>query len=242
MNREELSGLVLTMQEFSERDGILHLLTKEGVVSVFCKGVQTSSSKNRRLCNPFSRIHIEVEKKGAGMPRLIHGNVDWFAWQINEDLQKQCVCLTVNEVAATCSAPGSLYSLLETVWKQAAANKEDWLNYACLLVARVLDIEGIVPYVDGCVICGRMDGICTVSLEQAGFLCTEHAGLQVRWNRQDLKKVRYLIKAGQAHLEDIPAPFKCELADFLFLARWYQHYSHADLPTLHFLRSIESLY
>ena len=241
MSRRMLRGLVLETRDHGERDAVVTLALREELVRVFARGVQRETSKNRRLCLPFEEVEIETEQSGTGMFRLIHGSLVAEYSRIGEDLRMQAVCLAVNEAILHAQMHPALYERLEQLWTSCEARDADWMGRAALVMTMLLRQEGISPQVDGCAICGSVSDICTMDVDNAGFLCVRHGKGRSRWPADRLRRMRHAVKvpAGQEAAVSLTG---FTLEDIRFLVHWFSRYSHTSLAGERFLDSVARLY
>lgn len=241
MSRRTLEGLVLENRQQGERDALVTLALPEGIIRVFARGVQKETSKNRRLCLPFTLVQMETEQSGNGMARLIHGSLLQDYGMISEDLRMQAVCLTVNEALTRTRMSPALYARVKQLWEGCCRKDSRWLGQAVLVLALILQTEGIAPQVDACTVCGSVSGICTLDVESAGFLCSRHGRGRVQWKPDRLRRMRHAVKVppGKEGCLDLEG---YTLEDVQFLAAWFSRYGHSPLHSARFLESVVRLY
>lgn len=240
----DLSGLVLSVQDYKERDGIVFVLTQTKIQSVYARGIQSAASKNRRLCNPFTKVDLIVgeRRSGSSMALLIKGSVKAQFHKIQDSLVAQSACFVLRDILFRSVIHPEYEDLLFKVWQAFDHSEKSRWTYACLLLACILKNEGIAPDVSECVRCHARKGIETVSVADGGFLCVNCNVRQFpKWKKEDLEKLRSLFVI-QPDRMDIYAQNKAyDLDDFLFLAKWYERYAAAELASIRFLNSVRSL-
>lgn len=239
----EIEGFVLSYQEYKERDAIIHLLTPYRIQSVYCRGVQSVTSKNRRLTLPFSKVRLIVEhKENRDLDLLIRGSILHYYYSIQESLIDQSICFVLNDALMRTSIKPFYYSAIQKLYE--SMSKESALKYtwASLVLAEILQQDGFAPEIHFCVSCGRKNHIETISLDQGGFLCTSCNHHQLpAIKKKDLLKFRALFLVKESQFPQFAEEFHYDLDDFLFLGRWYEQYSGIELASLKFLRSIRTL-
>ena len=62
----EVEGIVLSVQDYRESDGIIRLLTQDKILSILARGIQKQTSKNRMITQVFSHVAIRSSKKRMG--------------------------------------------------------------------------------------------------------------------------------------------------------------------------------
>lgn len=233
-----IEGLVLMVQDYKESDGIIRLAREHDIIGVLARGIQKSSSKNRRLAQPFSKVRLTYEPQySRDLYYLITGTVIWDDFHINEDLLAQSVCFVLRDLILDVGINSWIYEYLENCWKAFNDNntKDAWM-YSCLLMASLLKKAGVAPSVDACASCGRTDQIETIVKSEGGFLC--HSCNKNRFpkkSRNELRAFRALFKARPENVPFLKENFSYTLQDFMDLVQWYVYYTDCRLPSLEFL-------
>lgn len=234
---ESLNGLTLSFQEYRERDGILTLLSEKGVFRIFTRGVQSLKSKNRRLCTPFSLVRLEV-----GQGRSAY-------WLKSGKLLKSCLDgtglffrVSVSLLAELLSDLTISQDLYESfLFLVENGQDEGWMNTACYVLAQILKAAGIAPYLDGCVVCHNRKGICSLSREQGGYLCRDHAYGKEPWPASRLQWVRRLFTRSWKQFQEIPRLDENQAArEFKELLSWYEYHLDLHRRILSFWKEIYS--
>ena len=90
-----------------------------------------------------------------------------------------------------------MYDLLETTLEKLDQDAEAFTVFS-VFVVQILNILGISPVVDECVLCGNTKGIETISIADGGFICHEcNKSVHLRPLDVDfLRKFRIINKAG----------------------------------------------
>ena len=239
----DVAGLVVALQDYKDKDGIVFVLTPESIQSVYARGIQNPASKNRRLCNPFSEVSLIVaDRKMSTMDFLIKGSVLAYYHTIQDDLVAQSVCFVLRDCLFRVAIVPMYSSLLKEVWQAYNRKESSALTYACLLMAQILKNEGIAPHVDACVGCGSKRQIETLSKPDGGFLCVRcNQGRYPKWEKTELEKIRALFIVKETLVEPFAQSARYDLDDFLFLAKWFELFSHTELASVRFLASIRTL-
>lgn len=238
MSRLSVSGLILSRQDYRERDAIVTMAAPTEILRFFARGVQASASKNKRLTNPFCEVSLELEQNVRGSLNLIHGQLVQSFYKISEDLDKQAVCLVINDMIVRSAMTPGLYDRLRTLWAACQENDPDWIAKAALVICGLLQECGIAPGVDHCMVCGKTTGIASADIEKSGFLCKDHT--LTPWKRETLVRLRQAVKVpfGKESLAKLSG---MGMEELLFLVRWYVYYEQEDLASLRFLESVVRL-
>ena len=238
----EVEGIVLSCLEYREKDALVYFASTHGLQTIYARGIQSSTSKNKRLCNPFSKVKLTLDhKEGRQMDVLIRGELLAYYYEIQEDLVAQSVCFVLRDCLSRVQMDATLYQYLLSCWMAFQSKSDEAYVYACLCLAYALKIEGIAPFVQGCIRCHSKKQLETVSLKDGGFLCKACNHQYLAWPLQELKKFRGLFIVQPEVVEAFCSIYTYSLLDFLFLAKWYEHYEHLELASIQFLRSISKL-
>lgn len=239
---DELEGLVLSVIEYKEKDGIVKLLTKDKVVSVLAKGIQKSSSKNRRLCLAFTKVRLYVEYKENGLSLLYHGEVVASYHHIMDSLVSSSVCFCLAQILEKSTITKDLYDVFDQCLEAYHKNLEKAHTLACFVLREILIQEGIAPFVDGCVLCGRMDHLEALSDMDGGFLCStcNHGKILTR-SKNELIQIRSLFRVKKEQLDLFCSMYSMDVVDVVYWASWYEKYMHLSIASLSFLSSVQAL-
>lgn len=253
-----IEGLILQVIDYQNNDGILHVLTKDqGVVSLFARGIQKESSKNRRLAMPFTKVSLNYDPRySKKMLYLINGSVLASYWKAMDSFVMQTINAIVTSLMERYSGTPLCYECLEAMWRAFhQENLSQGILMASFLVTDVLAEEGTLMNVDGCMRCGSTSQLAGLSFEKGGFVCVHHIdGHTLIWPKERLLQVRRLVKAIEAlrqldlRLEsnrlliqkasDKLQNFSWDLEIFLMLMDWYCWFQATSLPSVDFLRKL----
>lgn len=238
MSRVTRKGLILSRQDYRERDAIVTMVCPDEILHFFARGVQAAASKNKRLTNPFSIVEIELEQNARGSFTLIHGQLLDYCYHISEDLDMQAVCLVISEMVTRTPMTPGLYERLQALWTACQKREPGWPGKAALVICALLKEEGIAPGVDHCMVCGNTTAIASADIEKSGFLCQNHT--LEPWKKASLVRLRQAVKApyGKEKLARLEGFGMDEL---LFLVRWYEYYEQEELAGRRFLESVARL-
>jgi len=177
---DSTDAIVLYQQEYKEKDALLYVLTPgKGFITFLARGLQKLDSKNSYACMPFSVSQLTYDEKENSDFQLLHSaSLIESNRKIREDLVKTAVASVMSELALKLLRDGLdeetaayLYHLIQFSLDQLRVSDQ----YQCALgfyLARVLDLIGIGPMVDGCTSCGN-EKVNSISLNEGGFLCPE---------------------------------------------------------------------
>lgn len=239
MTTIELEALILQTQPYKEKDAIVTILTKDKKMNILARGILSKQSKNRSLMQPFSLVSITIQERARGFSLLLYGNVKKYYFHILEDLEDQSLCFVLSDLVTFLKPSDEIFFLYQSCWSAFHQKDAKAYGYACLIAKQVIIQQGIVPYFDGCVSCGRTNRLTTIGIKEGGFLCTACNG----YHYPTLSKetlVRYLsfFRISSAHQQDLLEKVQFTIDDFLFWMDWIQYHLDYPFKSLTFLQSI----
>ncbi len=239
MNHKEDTFLILNVTDYKESDGLVQCITQENKYTILARGIQKITSKNRMVVQPFSTSKLTFQEKSNQFSSLLYGESLKFYHHIQTDLIAQSLCFLLHECIWQNELTLHTYTYLEHVWNALHTKSEDAYGWACLLLRDCIALNGIEPFVDGCVICGKTNHLETLSIRDGGFLCTScNHGLVRKQTKAELVRTRSLFHVTDSHIQDFLDMYTFTLDDVIYWANWYEYHMHAQLKTLRFLKSM----
>lgn len=241
--QDVIEGLVLCVEEYKDQCGIIKVALPERIVSIYARGIMKETSKNRRLSNPFSKVRLVYDPKySRDMLYLIHGNVIWYGFHINENLLAQSICFVLRDLILKNGMTPLVYEELERTWNAWNQNDETaGYCYSCALMASMIKLAGIAPEIDFCIHCHSKKEIQLFSIEEGGFVCRNCNQSGKRMKKDTLRKIRALFRVQLDSLDLFEKTFTYNMQDFLLLCEWYQYQTDIQLPSLKFLKTVADM-
>lgn len=244
---DETEGLVLSVQDYKDADGIVRLLTPEGrIESIYARGIQREKSRNRRLCLPYSKVRLTyLPEYSKSMKYLMRGSVLWYDHSIQSSLLRSAACSVLRDLLREETVSKESYEDLEKVWHgfEQKNDRQAWL-FACLMAAQTIKKLGIAPYFDGCVICQRKDQLVALSKKEGGLICRDDLKNVEDAEKIPVDRLRSLRALFRAKRKDIPVletSFQYDLDDLIYLAGWIEYHDQRRIPSLEFLRTVKAM-
>lgn len=199
---KEITGIVIKKTAIHEYDAFVKVLSKEGIVDLYCKGVNKPESKNRNALNllDVSNFEIFIPKYNQFNHRLKRATlIKQFPYDSNLlNIQTQLLHWFNLIKSENCELLIDWYIELNKYWK----TNKDYKIYTFLLF-KILQAEGINPYLNGCVECNKTDDIVSFVLYKGGYLCQKHAINQRIMNVGILKSLFYLDKTFELYVSNV---------------------------------------
>lgn len=230
--------LVLDNDPYKENDGRIRIADEQGIYTVTAKGVQKLTSKNRLICQPFSRVTMTLHDQN-GYYSLLYGNTQKYYYHIPQDLIMQTTCSLIHEILRSHMMDSFLIMAVENMWKSFDQQDGNGYTWACICLRDILMKEGIAPYIDGCVQCGTTRNLETLSLPHGGFLCRNcNHGQFMKQTKEELIRIYSLFHVREDRISDFCNTYTWTIDDILEWAEWYQYYMHTQIHSLQFLKTI----
>ncbi len=211
---DKLAVIILNQQEYRENDALVFVLSKEkGYQTFLAKGIRKLESKNSYACSPFSFSEFRYdEKEGSDFQLLHEASMLESNRLLRENLVKSTVASVLAEAVLQIVKEGldhegssELYNLLEVLLKDLREEDHPYLVLG-FFYARLADLLGFSPMVDGCAICSAQK-VNSIAVADGGFICPDcRVETQTPIYDPDiLKQFRYLAKAELANFEALAA-------------------------------------
>ena len=202
---EILTGYVIKTTDVKDNDVILNVYTREyGIVALYARGIKKSTSKNAYACQLFDYSEFMIDMNQIkSMQLLKSATLKKEFMGIRSDYDRLALASVVIELAGYLEED-NIFDLLETTLHYLDSHKEPYTIFN-LFVVKYLDMLGLSPEVDGCVLCGDTSTIETISVLDGGFLCrncNRHQHLKPR-DAAFLRKFRIINKASFEVLDKI---------------------------------------
>ena len=196
---DKTRGIVIDQIDYKDADAIITVVGQDfKKVSLYVKGYKKITSKNVYATQLFDESEFLFDYQQDKVNILKSASlIDEYAG-IKADYEKMCIGSVILEAVKNgVDSEENLYSLLHSALSTLNDTDQPYLVLN-LFLARMLDILGNGPFVDGCVVCASGKNIETVSVEEGGFICHDcNNELHHRIKTNEfLKKFRYINKAS----------------------------------------------
>jgi DNA repair protein RecO (recombination protein O) len=199
---DKVIGIVLNQFDYRENDIIIKVLTKEmGVISFVVRGAKKAKSKNNSGCLQFSKseflFNYKENKNIFSLKTVTLKKMYFDDDLINISLKS--IFTEIIDRTYDLENYFEYYDLLEFCLEHFNENK---YLVSSLYLAKVLVLQGINPFVDGCVGCGSKQ-VLNISSSMGGFVCLECNDSNQIIDIEMLKKFRLINKAELNNYEMI---------------------------------------
>ena len=175
MIEKNIKALILKKEPQGEFNEILTILTSKGKLKIFAPGVRKLDSKNRNNINLLDISELEIidsQKSNVLFYRLKRASlVQQFPINLNtlyiwEDLLNILNKIMLNNPLQFLNSFSKLIKLVDS-------NKD--IKILDYLLFKLLETEGIAPYMQGCVECKAKTNLVDFKFYKGGFLCHLHS-------------------------------------------------------------------
>lgn len=192
---KEIEGIVLRQVPYKEKDKIVTIITKEGLLSFNARGIASMTSKNSSSCNLFSLSHFTLNDKGNFLTlkqgKLIDSNYETYAsLEMMSALQLVDEALIRYMDVEDTNIYNYVLSLIDNLKKGF-----DSKTLLIILLAQLIKGSGYALEYSSCVECGKKTNIVQVNYQIGGYLC---ANCSKKYNdiaddSEYLKSFRYVF-------------------------------------------------
>ena len=204
INENSSECIVLKKTAYKENDCLISLYSKDyGKISCVARGVKKLTSKNARGCQQLmlSDMSLNVKK---GLSSLIKATPIEYFRHIHEHIESEIVANYIVEYyyryVEENDPDEDCFNQLYYSLKALNDGYNPMLVYLLFNIF-ILNINGCMMEVDGCVVCGNKK-VVSLSLVDGGFLCDCHYKNQL-FDVNTLKAFRHLNKISIEHIDSL---------------------------------------
>lgn len=232
---DRIEGLVLRISDYKDNDLMLQVLTKEHeILSLIGKSSKKMTSKQHFF--EACLYEFIIDYKDTKTIYSIHGSklIKSF-YDVNNTLLFSFKNIFF-EMILKSRGLIEKNSYENTVFLLERINDDNKYLLGSLFVSYMLELHGIKPNVDECVVCHGKK-VVGISNSLGGFLCLEHIGSAVIRDVVTLKKIRLIVKAHFKDYELIKNN-NYNFNDFQILIEFFETNSYIELKTYHFYKNL----
>ena len=190
----EVEGIVIKQNPYKEKDAMVSVLTKDGIVSFLARSILSINSKNKSSCLPFSYSSFTLNSKLDKLS-LVQGKLIKSYYHFYNSLDKlasinlilECIVKFIDEDNT------SLYSYLKS-YLELLDGDFDVITLTSIMLAQIVKNSGYALNYSSCVSCGSKEGIVQVNFNEGGFICKKCLKPRSKiQGKEYLKTFRYLF-------------------------------------------------
>lgn len=237
---ENIEGIILNTRNYNDTSKILDIFTKKyGVIGVIAKGCKSLKSNLRSVTDKLTYATFTIYYKKDKLSILTEASVINNFNNIKKDIEK-------------ISYASYLLDLTNQVYKQnnstdlydyliSALNKinEGFNNLVItnIIELKYLDYLGIMPNLEGCIVCGSKN-VVTLSSDKGGYLCKNCHTNEPVTSDKAIKLVRmyYYVDIDKISKLDLSKDVINEVNNFI--DDYYDRYTGLYLKSKNFLKNL----
>ena len=237
---ENVEGIILNTRNYNDTSKILDIFTKKyGVIGVIAKGCKSLKSNLRSVTDKLTYATFTIYYKKDKLSILTEASIINNYSNIKKDIEK-------------ISYASYLLDLTNQVYKQnnstdlydfliSALNKinEGFNNLVItnIIELKYLDYLGIMPNLDGCIVCGSKN-VVTLSSDKGGYLCKNCLTNEPISSDKAIKLVRmyYYVDIDKISKLDLSKDVINEVNNFI--DDYYDRYTGLYLKSKSFLKNL----
>ncbi len=194
----DVEGIVLKVIPYKEKDGLVTILTKDGLVSFLAKGIYKIDSKNSLFTNLYTKAVFELIESKNGYYSLKNGKIINLSSNFLDNLDKILTLNAIVELIIKTNDSNNLnmlYPYLDNAYSLLVESEIDPLLFVAVIGVKYLKYNGFDMKVDGCVICNQKNKLVSFDFSSGGFLCYRHFDSNKNTNQSSsyLKAIRQLF-------------------------------------------------
>ena len=237
---ENVEGIILNTRNYNDTSKILDIFTKKyGVIGVIAKGCKSLKSNLRSVTDKLTYATFTIYYKKDKLSILTEASVINNYSNIKKDIVK-------------ISYASYMLDLTNQVYKQNNSNDlYDYLISALnkinegfnplvitnILELKYLDYLGIMPNLDGCIVCGSKN-VVTLSSDKGGYLCKNCLTNEPITSDKAIKLIRmyYYVDIDKISKLDLSKDVISEVNNFI--DDYYDRYTGLYLKSKNFLKNL----
>lgn len=237
-------GIVLKYVDYKESSKILQVYTKDfGLISVLSKGCKGKKSMLRAVSNKMSYGFFYINYRKNGLSTLI--NVDLINSFSNSlmDIEKISYSMYMLEMTYEILKDydeNFLFELLINCLSKVNDGLSPFL-ITTIFELKCLDVLGVSPCFDCCVLCGDKEQIFSISIDRGGLICKNCYSNGHVFSSKVIQIIRMLYYVDIAKVSKIEISDEVQKELDLFIHEYYDKYTGLYLKSREFLKNLKML-
>lgn len=225
---DKIKALVLSINDYKENDSLLQVISEDkGFLSLVVKGSKKINTKQH-----FSTLCLYefiIDYKDNKTIYTVHNGKLLSSYYEDKDLKLLSFKNILIEL--TLKSKELYEQIMYTNINKTLSilNEKNMYLISSLYVSYLLNIYGISPNVDNCVVCGKKQ-VVAISNRYGGFLCVDHLGQEELLEVSRLKKFRLINKANFENF-DMIKDVEYDLKDFNLMIEFFINNSDTNIKS-----------
>lgn len=236
---KEIEGMIIREIPYGETSKIIHVYTKEGIISIMCKGAKQLKSPFRATTLKFTYGKFNIYYKENKLSTLSSVDVVNPLSKIKNDIALLSYVNYITELTTQVlkQTTDSLYEdYINTILK--IEEGLDPLVLSNIIEIKYLDYLGVGLNLDSCVSCSSKVNIITIDGDRGGYICSKcyQNELIVEKKAIELLRMYYYVDIKSISKLKISDQVKNEINHFL--NTYYDRYTGLYLKSKDFLKKL----
>ncbi len=238
---KEIEGIIIKETPYGETSKIIQVYTKEGIISLMCKGAKSLKSPYRATTLKFTYAKFIIYYKENKLSLLSSVDILNSLSHIKSDitLLSYLNYLTELTVQVVKQTDANIYEdYITTILKIESGL--DPLIMCNILEIKYLDYLGVGLNLDACISCGAKANILTIDGDRGGYICSKcyQNEIIVEPKTIELLRMYYYVDIKSITKLKISAKVRDEIN--YFLNTYYERYTGLYLKSKDFLKKLKN--
>ena len=189
-----IEGIVISQNAYKEKDAMVSVVPKDGIVSFLARSILSIASKNKASCLLFSYSQFTLSSKQDKLT-LSQGKLIKSYYHFYDSLESLSSINLINECIVKFVDEDNtiLFDYLKN-YLELLDRGFDEITLTLIMLAQIVKSSGYALEYNSCVLCGSKTNIVNISYTHGGFICKKCASSKMnRLSREYLKTYRYVF-------------------------------------------------
>ena len=236
---KEIEGIIVREIPYGETSKIIHVYTKDGIISVMCKGAKALKSPFRATTLKFTYGKFNIYYKENKLSTLSSVDVIHSLSHIKNDIVLLSYVNYITELTVQVlkQTSDNIYDdYIETILK--IEEGLDPLVMTNILEIKYLDYLGVGLNLDSCVSCGAKVGIITIDGDRGGYICSKCYQNEIIVDKKTIELLRMYYYVDIKSISKLKISDKVKNEINTFLNTYYDRYTGLYLKSKNFLKKL----
>lgn len=236
---KEIEGIIIREIPYGETSKIIHVYTKEGIISIMCKGAKSMKSPFRATTLKFTYGKFNIYYKENKLSTLHSVDIINPLSKIKNDITLLSYVNYITELT-TQVLKQTTNNLYEDYISAILKIEEglDPLILANILEIKYLDDLGVGLNLDSCVSCGSKASIITIDGDRGGYICSNCYQNELIVDQKALGLLRMYYYVDIKSISKLKISDKVKNEINYFLNAYYDRYTGLYLKSKDFLKKL----
>ena len=237
---DNVEGIILNTRNYNDTSKILDIFTKKyGVIGVIAKGCKSLKSNLRSVTDKLTYATFTIYYKKDKLSILTEASIINNFSNIKKDIEKISYASYILDLTNQVYKQNNSNDLYDYLISALNKINEGFNNLVItnIIELKYLDYLGIMPNLDGCIVCGAKN-VVTLSSDKGGYLCKNCLTNEPISSDKAIKLVRmyYYVDIDKISKLDLSKDVINEVNNFI--DDYYDRYTGLYLKSKNFLKNL----